>query len=153
MPSSSSPAGEALSLPQLAQKMQELAQALVACVDSLPAADDLSKSVFKAPLAEAIQPEAPQYERRCYHIASSALREEKELLEHYGVDSFAEALFTMYNDLYGIAFLMKRWDYDEDCRGVEVIRLAEHLERLLQPLEKACSVMADFRLEQQTACS
>lgn len=110
----------------LAGKLQETAEAVSAFCRSASGEAETSK-------------EKPLGEYRQYHLPAHTLREEKELLERYEADSFANALSDIHAELYTTVFLMKGYDDGDDVGSFHIHLLGEHLERSLDMLSKACS--------------
>lgn len=117
----------------LAGKLQETAEAVLAFCRSVSGEAETPK-------------EKPLGEYRQYRLPAHTLREEKELLERYEAESFANALHDIHAELYTTVFLMKGYDDVDDVDSFHIHLLGEQLERSLDMLSKACSVMADYNL-------
>lgn len=117
----------------LAGKLQETAEAVLAFCRSASGEGETPK-------------EKPLGEYRQYSLPAHTLREEQELLERYSAESFANALHDIHSELYTTVFLMKGYDDIDDEGSFRIQLLGEQLERSLDMLSKACSVMADYNL-------
>ena len=117
----------------LASKLQDAAEALLALCRS--ASDDAKRPKEK-----------PLDEYRQFCLPAYTLQEEKEILERYGAESFADALHGIHAELYVTVFLMKGYDGMDAMDSFHIQLLGEQLERSLNMLSKACSVMADCSL-------
>lgn len=106
----------------LAGKLQETAEAVLAFCQ------------MEAPK------EKPLGEYRRYRLPAHTLREERDLLECYDAESFANALSDIHAELYTTIFLMKGYDGVDGVDSFHIHLLGAHLERSLDMLSKACSV-------------
>ncbi len=120
-------------LSALAGKLQDTAEVVLAFCHS---ASDEMETPKEKPLGE----------YRQYRLPAHALRDERDLLERYDAESFANALSDIHAELYTTIFLMKNYDNVDGVDGFHIHLLGAHLERSLDMLSKACSVMADYNL-------
>lgn len=161
MSDSSTPAAACVQVPidslmSLAEKLKQTAEALldlsgseveiVAEPETGPPPESCEPTTGQNDELPATDPAPGEY--RHYHLPLSCAREEKELLARCGGESFADALSHIQAELYVTAFLMKGYDGYDDLDSFHVHLIGEHLERSLDKLGMACSVMADYRLVQ-----
>lgn len=83
----------------LAGRLQEAAEAVLTCCRSVPGVDERQETAdLETPK------EQPLGECRQYCLPVHTLREERELLERYEADSFANALSDIHTELYTLVF-------------------------------------------------
>lgn len=131
-------------LSALAEKLLEIAQALLAASQSSGDHDDSDESeVCPESAAGDLK---PPFEIRSYEIPDYILRDEQELLIKTNSHDLHDALNKVYGHLNSIAHLMQQYASDEEMSGVIVNDLAEVLSVPLDWLEMFCSTITGFRL-------
>ena len=138
------PSPSSLPLPDLtnlAEKLQETAQALMAFAQAgqfLP--DNESEQ------GEVEEPVKKPSEFRTYRLPWFIVDEEKEMLEVTGARDWQEMFHQTRCQLRTLATLMQHFDESEEVDGFFLNQIAENImEPTLDMLDKLCSLIADFR--------
>ena len=125
----------------LAGELQKATEAIMALCRSVSNVNQQSDPSDPEPSKE-----TPLGEYRQYRLSAHTLREEQKLLERCEATSFTHALSHIHAELYTTAFLLKGYNEMEDLDNFPIHLIKEHLQRSLDMLSKACSVMADYHL-------
>ena len=139
-PSSSSP----LHFPELAnlaEKLQETAQALMAFSKiGQPLPDNENEQGGED------EPIKKPSEFRTYRLPWFIVDEEKEMLEVTGAQDWQEMFHQIRCQLRTLATLMQHFDEYEEVDGFFLNQIAENImEPTLDMLDRLCSLIADFR--------
>ena len=130
-------------LADLAEKLQETAQALLASCQRPSEYDDSDEPEGSAESASDLK---PPFEIRSYEIPDFILRDEQDLLKKSNSEDLHEVLNKVYGHIYCIANLMSLFPAEETMDGVLVNEVADVLLVPLDWLEQLCSTFVGFRL-------
>lgn len=83
---------------------------------------------------------------REYYIPVKNIEEEHELLDEYETDRFAHALREIYTDFYLLIELMHGYAENNDDEDFTYFLLAQRLQKTLDRLSLACSIIVDWEL-------
>ena len=131
----SSPNQDLPDFTELAEKLQEAAQALLALSSPvIMESDEPPPAVEKAP------PEI-----RSFRIPGYMLAKEKQMLEMLKAENWQEMFDKTYDQLYTLALLMQHFETDEKIDGFSVQQMGNTLMGPLDMLSRLCSLVADFK--------
>ena len=153
-PDAASPDFSCSHFTDLAEKLQQAAQALLAFAakeqpepaqrDTAAGREDRDRLVALSPKAAGPAGEVP-HELRCYRVPSYMLKYEEETLAAHKAEDLSGLLDKVHDDLYVTAYLMEHFNDGEDIDGFTVQLIGDRLQTSVHVLSKVCSVLADFR--------
>ena len=132
-------------LRNLAEKLQEAAQALIEFSQANPATNHNSENRSGSP-EPATKNAVQSFEVRSYEIAHYILRDEQELLKITNSDELFDVLNKVYDHFYCIATLMKHYGQEQEACGVDLNNIAGVLALPLEWLERLSSTFNGFEL-------
>ena len=134
---------------ELAAKLQDTAQALLAFCRATPNAESAveDSAIVKNSAAESTKAKKRPDETRVYRLPGFIVDEERRMLEAYKAEDWQEMLHIMHCQFQAVATLMRHFDEEEDVNGFFLNQIAESLLLpALDMLNRLCSLVADFRL-------
>lgn len=140
-PLADAPSPSARPLPDfvaLAEKLQQIAQALLAAGPPAPVAES-----GDAPAVDAERPS----EIRTYRVPDYIVEEERRLLVQHQAQSWQEMFDKACNHLHTLIFLLQHFETGASMDGYAVTLLGDTLMAPLDTLNSLCSLVADFRLQ------
>ena len=144
-PDAASPDFSCSHFTDLAEKLQQAAQALLAfAAKEQPEPAQRDTAAAASPKAAGPAGEVP-HELRCYRVPSYMLKYEEEMLDAHRAKDLSGLLGKVYDNLYVTAYLMEHFGEAEDLDGFTIHLIGSSLQSSLHVLSKVCSVFADFR--------
>lgn len=144
-PDAASPDFSCSHFTDLAEKLQQAAQALLAfAAKEQPEPAQRDAAAAASPKAAGPAGEVP-HELRCYRVPSYMLKYEEETLAAHKAEDLSGLLDKVHDDLYVTAYLMEHFNDGEDIDGFTVQLIGDRLQTSVHVLSKVCSVLADFR--------
>lgn len=120
----------------LAERLQDMAQALLAIGSPMT-----TEPEDEPPPA---QEEAPP-EIRSFHIPGFMVAEERQMLELLKAENWQDMFDKIYEQLYTMALLMQHFEADEEIDGFSIQLMGNTLMAPLDMLSRLCSLVADFK--------